>query len=473
MKKIFKYSLIAGVILATVVSLTFVVGGVTDDDTTENPAPSTTLATSTATTSVITTTATVQPTTVKPEPTVGKVKNLKKTSLSTSKITLKWSKVKGATGYIVYYRNADKSNSFTNYKVVKSNTITFKKLLATTPYYFKVGAYVQENGEKYVGDYTLIRTATQPSVVTKVKATSTTDNIKISWNKNSKATGYKIYRNSTCIKTIKNKDKTSYTDKSAKKGVSYTYKVRAYRTYKATGATYNSDKSAGVTGYCGLKTVKAKTKSELYKVNLSWSKQKYADGYLVYQSSSKNGKFKRIGISKSDYYLTDRLSNNKTYYYKVVAYKKVGSQVFTAKNKIVSQKVSDEIFGTNVGGTYIEVSIKQQHMWYYVNGKLYVDTDVVTGNDDGVHNTPKGVFSIFYKESPSILVGDDYRTKVTYWMPFTSDGCGIHDSTWRADWEYGGTTYKGDGSHGCVNTPYSKVKKIYNKASAGTKVIVH
>ena len=58
-------------------------------------------------------------------------------------------------------------------------------------------------------------------------------------------------------------------------------------------------------------------------------------------------------------------------------------------------------------------------------------------------------------------------------MPFTSSGCGIHDSTWRADWEYGGDTYKYNGSHGCVNTPYSKVAKIYKKAQVGTKVIVY
>ena len=50
-------------------------------------------------------------------------------------------------------------------------------------------------------------------------------------------------------------------------------------------------------------------------------------------------------------------------------------------------------------------------------------------------------------------------------------GCGIHDASWRSS--YGGNIYKGNGSHGCVNTPYSKVQKIYNNTGYGTPVIVY
>lgn len=472
MNKFLKLSLITAIILSTVLSLTLVVTGITEDDTQSVPTGTTVTSTEASTT------IQVEPTT-KTTIKVGKVKNLKKTSLSTSKITLKWSKVKNASGYRVYYVNKDKSKTFSAYKDTGKNKITFKSLSNTTPYYFKIAAYVNKGGKKYFGKYTLLKTSTQPAKVKNLKEESTSTKIKLTWSKNKKATGYKIYRAKlngkggyTKIKVIKGRSKTSFTDKTVKKGVAYRYKVRAYRTYKATGATYNSGKSKSVTAFAGLKTVKAKTKSQLYKITLTWSKDSYADGYLIYQSTSKNGKYKKIAITKSDNYLTDRLKKGKTYYYKVVAYKKIGSKVFTASNKVVSQKVSGKIFGKSIGDTYIEISINKQHMWFYVKGKLYVETDVVTGNDDGVHNTPKGIHHIIQKESPSILVGADYRTPVDFWLPFTSDGCGIHDSTWRADWEYGGTTYKGDGSHGCVNTPYSKVKKIYKKVKAGGYVIV-
>ena len=112
-------------------------------------------------------------------------------------------------------------------------------------------------------------------------------------------------------------------------------------------------------------------------------------------------------------------------------------------------------------------------MWYYRNGQLYCHTDVVTGNDDGYHNTPKGAFSIWQRQSPTTLYGPGYASYVNYWMAFTYSGVGIHDSSWRSNSEYGGNTYKGNGSHGCVNTPYSAVKKIYQKAGYGTRVVVY
>jgi lipoprotein-anchoring transpeptidase ErfK/SrfK len=70
-------------------------------------------------------------------------------------------------------------------------------------------------------------------------------------------------------------------------------------------------------------------------------------------------------------------------------------------------------------------------------------------------------------------VGDGYSSYVNYWLAFTYSGCGIHDASWRSASEYGGTTYQGNGSHGCVNTPYDAVKKIYQKAGIGTYVVVY
>ena len=62
---------------------------------------------------------------------------------------------------------------------------------------------------------------------------------------------------------------------------------------------------------------------------------------------------------------------------------------------------------------------------------------------------------------------------VKYWLGFTYDGQGIHDSTWRPSTDYGKQTYKGNGSHGCVNTPISAVGKMYSKAYIGMPIIVY
>ena len=68
------------------------------------------------------------------------------------------------------------------------------------------------------------------------------------------------------------------------------------------------------------------------------------------------------------------------------------------------------------------------------------------------------------------LTGPGYSSFVNYWMGFYG-GCGIHDASWRSS--FGGTIYKGNGSHGCVNTPLEKVKYIYEHTDYGTPVYVY
>lgn len=60
-----------------------------------------------------------------------------------------------------------------------------------------------------------------------------------------------------------------------------------------------------------------------------------------------------------------------------------------------------------IGDTYAEVSISDQRIWIYKDGKLKVTTRVVTGRHDTHEDTPKGVWYIEYKESPSVLEGSE------------------------------------------------------------------
>ncbi|MFC6202278.1 L,D-transpeptidase family protein [Lactiplantibacillus nangangensis] len=128
----------------------------------------------------------------------------------------------------------------------------------------------------------------------------------------------------------------------------------------------------------------------------------------------------------------------------------------------------------DIGDTYIEVDKQSQHMWVYVNGKVKVSTDVVTGSP-GKHATTTGVWSVWSKQRNSTLKGDNddgssYSQPVAYWMPFDDTGQGIHDSPWQK--QYGGTWYKSHGSHGCVNTPPAEVAKVYNAIPVGTPVVI-
>lgn len=124
-----------------------------------------------------------------------------------------------------------------------------------------------------------------------------------------------------------------------------------------------------------------------------------------------------------------------------------------------------------IGYTYVEICISQQRMWCYENGNLIVDTPVVTGNPNRDWGTPSGgVWAIDAKKRDAILEGEGYEEPVDYWMPF-NDNIGIHDFQER--YHFGGSIYLSNGSHGCVNTPYDAVQKIFNAVSIGTPVIVY
>lgn len=125
----------------------------------------------------------------------------------------------------------------------------------------------------------------------------------------------------------------------------------------------------------------------------------------------------------------------------------------------------------DIGDTYVEVSISAQTMWLYKNGECIVSTPVVTGNVSAGHATPSGgVWAIDARMPDYTLTGQDYNSDVSFWLPFNGD-VGIHDASWRN--EFGGSIYKTRGSHGCVNTPYSAMKTIYENVKIGYPVVVY
>lgn len=133
--------------------------------------------------------------------------------------------------------------------------------------------------------------------------------------------------------------------------------------------------------------------------------------------------------------------------------------------------------GNDIDGTYVEISISEQRMWFYKNGTLLVDTPVVTGNPNKGNGTPSGgVWRLKDKASPSTLVGRnpdgsiEYETPVNYWMPFNG-GVGIHDLTSRTS--FGGDIYLYNGSHGCINTPLENARTIYENIEVNTPVVVY
>lgn len=93
---------------------------------------------------------------------------------------------------------------------------------------------------------------------------------------------------------------------------------------------------------CGTKNATPKISStSKRKIKLSWSASYKADGYQIYRSTSKNGKYKRVATVKSKTTYTDTgLKSKKTYYYKVRPYWKnsKGKKKYGKFSTIVSKK---------------------------------------------------------------------------------------------------------------------------------------
>lgn len=122
------------------------------------------------------------------------------------------------------------------------------------------------------------------------------------------------------------------------------------------------------------------------------------------------------------------------------------------------------------GDTYVEVNLTGQHLFFYKDGKLIVETDFVSGNASKGWSTPAGAYPLTYKQRNATLRGENYETPVSYWMPFNGN-IGLHDADWRSS--FGGTLYKTGGSHGCVNLPPKAAKLIYENISAGDPVLCY
>ena len=189
-----------------------------------------------------------------------------------------------------------------------------------------------------------------------------------------------------------------------------------------------------------------------------------------------NSEYKEPGFSSIDNYdgdLTDKVTISGNIDTTTLGVYKLLYEVtdkngnYSSKYRIVQVGDQTDIDENN----YIYVSIKEQKMWYYKNGKLYFSTKVVTGTK-GTHDTVTGKFRIKNKVKGTYLVGEDYKTWVNYWMlidPKTQ--IGLHDATWRSS--FGGNIYKYNGSHGCVNMPYEKAQELYNTADVGTLVLIY
>lgn len=79
---------------------------------------------------------------------------------------------------------------------------------------------------------------------------------------------------------------------------------------------------------------------------------------------------------------------------------------------------------SSLGDSYIEVDFDNQQMTFIKDGRLVVNTNIVTGALNG-HQTPTGLYETHGKEHDVWLKGDDYLVFVKYWVSVVGDIIGL------------------------------------------------
>lgn len=175
--------------------------------------------------------------------TISNVTGLKASSSTAKSVKLTWKKIPEAKGYIIYQYDSSKKKWITKATITKNTaSYTVKGLTSGTNYQFAVKAYSQSQDGQQVtsGSYASVYTATAPSAVN-FKVTPGKKKATLKWSKVKGATGYTVYYKTNKQKSwkkLKSTKATRYTKTRLKSGTTYTFTVKAFKTYK--GKTYTS-----------------------------------------------------------------------------------------------------------------------------------------------------------------------------------------------------------------------------------------
>ncbi|HEX7737441.1 MAG TPA: L,D-transpeptidase family protein [Ktedonobacteraceae bacterium] len=139
-------------------------------------------------------------------------------------------------------------------------------------------------------------------------------------------------------------------------------------------------------------------------------------------------------------------------------------------------------------GPVVIVSLREQALRAYNNGKLVNAFRVTTGQPD--LPSPPGTWWVEGKKHPTVFKStapkgspDWYPdTPITYAMQYHSNGYFFHDAWWRTEFgpntnfphqDPNGDPFAGHGSHGCVNMSTANSAWLYGFVSLYTHILIY
>ena len=293
------------------------------------------------------------------------VTGFKVKSLTSTNVTLQWTKNSAASGYEI---EQYKGGKWVNVAKITSNattSYTVKGLKAgTAGYQFRIRAYRAEGKNKAYSSYSAtVKVNTNPYGVGGFKCSSkTSTSVTLKWNKGTTASGYQLqqYKDGkwVTIYTGTKATNTSYTVKGLKAGTAgYRFRIRAYKTYGNTKqyGSWSSEVKVNTNPY-GVSGFKCSSKTST-SVTLKWNKGTTASGYQLQQY--KDGKWVTIytgtKATSTSYTVKGLKAGTAGYRFRIRAYKTYGN---TKQYGSWSSEVKVNTNPYGVGGFKVKATTK-------------------------------------------------------------------------------------------------------------------
>lgn len=349
---------------------------------------------------------------VKPIPDVEEIA-VEKTTYN--EVDISWKNISGVDGYYVecYVGNQWKQIGFST----DGDRVAAKLsgLSAGLKYKVRIAAYAGS----FTGKFRCFYVDTIPSPVWNINTVKATDEtVRISWNRNTRADGYKVewyIDNQWSVKTVTGNNNIAAVIDGLCAGTRYKVRVSAYKgdLYSPYTYGYIDTLPSKVTGITQTVTSSSFT--------LTWDKNESADGYTVqYYADGKWNEKTLTGNNKTTVTIGS-LKGYKTYKVRIKAYKGELQSTFddiyitTAPTKVSGLKVKSAVDSKAVVIWNADANADGYNVGYYIGGKWLEKT--ITDNKTAMAVlgglTPYSTYKVRVRAYKGNLYGDYSYTTVT------------------------------------------------------------
>ena len=349
---------------------------------------------------------------VKPIPDVEEIAVEKMTY---DEVNISWKNISGVDGYYVEGYVGNQWTKFSFSTDGDSATAKLSGLSAGLKYKVRIAAYAG----RFTGKFRYFYVDTVPSPVWNINTVKATDEtVRISWNRNTRADGYKVewyIDNQWSVKTVTGNNNISAVIDGLCAGTRYKVRVSAYKgdLYSPYTYGYIDTLPSKVTGITQTVTSSSFT--------LTWDKNESADGYTVQYYADGKWNEKTLNGNDKTTVTIGSLKGYKTYKVRIKAYKGELQSAFddiyitTAPTKVSGLKVKSAVDSKAVVIWNADANADGYNVGYYIGGKwvekTITDNKTAMAELDGL--TPYSTYKVRVRAYKDNLYGDYSYTTVT------------------------------------------------------------